>query len=315
MIAFLADEDFDNDIVRGVLLRLSDLDMVCVQDVSLLGESDPVVLEWAAREKRVLLTHDIRTMRRYAYLRLEAGLPMPGVFVVPQSLPVGQAINEVLLLAECSLQPPGVAATILASGQWRPDFYRRNQRNWGAPVECREEKHMPRAILNLQDPADLRAAKGQWRFAPGLVPGEPNEGFVSQLAGSPARLVDYDDSAWEARNDLTLWHSRGFTFAWYRAKVTLPETVDGRDIRGARCLFETCIDDYGEIWINGECDRERGAIQGFNVPQRVLITTDPQPGQVYTIALLAANGPLAAPGGAVFVRYAFLAFEWRTPGY
>jgi hypothetical protein len=174
---------------------------------------------------------------------------------------------------------------------------------------------MPRAILNLQDPIDLRAAKGQWRFAPGLVPGEPNEGFVSQLAGSPARLVDYDDSAWEARNDLTLWHSRGFTFAWYRIKVTLPEMVGGRDIRGARCLFETCIDDYGEIWINGECDRERGAIQGFNVPQRVLITTDPQPGQTYTIALLAANGPLAAPGGAVFVRYAFLAFEWRSPGY
>jgi hypothetical protein len=107
VIAFLADEDFDNDIVRGVLLRLSDLDMVCVQDVSLLGESDPVVLEWAAREKRVLLTHDIRTMRRYAYLRLEAGLSMPAVFMVPQSLPVGQAIDEVLLLAECSLEMSG----------------------------------------------------------------------------------------------------------------------------------------------------------------------------------------------------------------
>jgi hypothetical protein len=174
---------------------------------------------------------------------------------------------------------------------------------------------MPRAILNLQDPADLQATKGQWRFAPGLVPGEPNEGFVSQLAGSPARLVDYDDSAWEVRNDLTLWHSKGFTFAWYRIKVTLPAMVGRRDIRGSRCLFETCIDDYGEIWINGECDRERGAIQGFNVPQRVVMTTESQPGQTYTIALLAANGPLAAPGGAVFVRYAFLAFEWRTPGY
>jgi len=91
--------------------------------------------------------------------------------------------------------------------------------------------------------------------------------------------------------------------------------VGGRDIRGSRCLFETCIDDYGEIWINGKCDRERGAIQGFNVPQRVVVTTEPQPGQTYTIALLAMNGPVAAPGGAVFVRYAFLAFEWPTPGY
>ncbi len=104
MIRFLTDEDFDNDILRGIVLRLSDLDIVRVQDVGLLGESDLVVLEWAARETRVLLTHDIRTMRRHAYARVEAGLPMPGVFVVPQSLPIGQAIEEVLLLAECSVE-------------------------------------------------------------------------------------------------------------------------------------------------------------------------------------------------------------------
>ncbi len=174
---------------------------------------------------------------------------------------------------------------------------------------------MPRAVLNLMNPDDLSALKAQWRFAPGLVPGEPNEGLVSQLAGSPARLADYDDSGWEARDDLTQWHSRGLTFAWYRIKVTLPETVWGRVLEGARCSLETCVDDYGEVWVDGECDRERGAVQGFNVPQRVLITTEAQPGEQHTIALLAINGPLAAPGGAVFVRYANLAFEWRTPGY
>jgi hypothetical protein len=79
-------------------------------------------------------------------------------------------------------------------------------------------------------------------------------------------------------------------------------------------VFETCIDDYGEVWINGTCDRERGTVQGFNVPQRVLVTTASQPGQQYTIVLLAVNGPLGEPGGTVFVRYASLAFEWRTPG-
>ena len=173
---------------------------------------------------------------------------------------------------------------------------------------------MPRAVLNLQDPADLRAVQGQWRFAPGFVPGEPNEGLVSQLAGSPARLVEYDDSGWAVSHYLTQGHSQGFTFAWYRITVTLPATVQGRDIHGMRCLFETCVDDYGEIWINAVCNRERSTIQGFNVPQRVLVTTDPQPGQTYTIAVLAANGPLAEPGGTVFVRYASLAFEWRTPG-
>jgi len=104
VIRFLTDEDFDNDILRGVVLRLPDLDIVRVQDVGLLGKSDPVVLAWAARETRVLLTHDVRTMRHHAYARLEAGLSMPGVFVAPQSLSIAQAIEEVLLLAECSVE-------------------------------------------------------------------------------------------------------------------------------------------------------------------------------------------------------------------
>ena len=174
---------------------------------------------------------------------------------------------------------------------------------------------MPRVTLDLQDPENLRAVNGQWRVAPGLVPGQPNEGLVSQLEGSPARLVEYDDSSWETIADLSEWRSHGLTFAWYRIKLTLPERVGGVEVRGTRCLFETCIDDYGELWINGECDRERGAVQGFNVPQRVPITTDTQPGDQLTIALLAINGPIGAPGGAVFVRYANLGFEWRDPRY
>ena len=104
MIRFVTDEDFDNDILRGVLLRLPGIDIVRVQDVGLLGKSDAVVLEWAARETRLLLTHDIRTMKHHAYARLTAGLSMPGVFVVPQSLPIAQAIAEVLLLAECGIE-------------------------------------------------------------------------------------------------------------------------------------------------------------------------------------------------------------------
>ena len=103
MIRFITNEDFDNDILREVVLRLPGLDTVRVQDVGLLGKDDSIVLEWAARETRVLLTHDVRTMKHHAYARLTAGLSMPGVFVVPQSIPIAQAIEEVLLLAECSV--------------------------------------------------------------------------------------------------------------------------------------------------------------------------------------------------------------------
>ena len=171
---------------------------------------------------------------------------------------------------------------------------------------------MPRATIDLGDPSGLSAVGGQWKFSRGYVPGEPNEGLISQAEGSPARLPDYDDSGWEVCHDLAARISHGFSFVWYRTNVTLPETVGGHTTSGVRVQFETCIDDYGEIWIDGECNRERGAIQGFNVPQRVLVTSDASPGDLHSIALLAANGPLGAPGGTVFVRYATLAFEWTT---
>jgi len=106
MIKLVADEDFNNRILRGVLRRQPQLDIVRVQDVLTRGERDDdrKVLEWAAAEQRVLLTHDVTTMRPYAETRVTAGLPMPGVFEVSQYLPIGQAIEEILLLAECSLE-------------------------------------------------------------------------------------------------------------------------------------------------------------------------------------------------------------------
>ena len=174
---------------------------------------------------------------------------------------------------------------------------------------------MPGGVIDLKCSSGWAAGKGQWKSAQGLVPGAPNEGLVSQLEGSPARLPDYADSGWEVCTDLGKWVSHGFSFVWYRINVTFPDSVEGHPTAGVRVQFETCIDDYGELWIDGECDRHRGAVQGFNVPQRVLITDDVKPGEQHTIALLAANGPMAAPGGAVFVRYANLAFEWREPGY
>ena len=165
-------------------------------------------------------------------------------------------------------------------------------------------------MLDLLDADHLKQAQGEWRFGSGFVPGEPNEGLASQLEGSPARLPDYDDSRWEVIQDLPKGRSKGFTFGWYRTKLVLPETVGGRSIEGARVLFETCIDDYGEGWIDGKGDRERGTVQGFNVPQRVLVTQVATSAETHTVALLAANGPLGAPGGTIFVRYAILAFEW-----
>jgi hypothetical protein len=102
-LRFLVDEDFDNDIVRGMLRRLPNMDIVRVQDVGLSGALDPRVLAWAAQEERVLLTHDVSTMTAHAYARVSSDLHMPGVFAVSQLAPIGQVIEDLLLLVECSL--------------------------------------------------------------------------------------------------------------------------------------------------------------------------------------------------------------------
>jgi hypothetical protein len=99
-----ADENFNNDIIRGLLRRKPDVDIVRVQDISLSGADDPTVLEWAADEGRVLLTHDVSTITRYAYEQVEAGKPMPGVFEVSRDIPIGVVIEDLILLTECSLE-------------------------------------------------------------------------------------------------------------------------------------------------------------------------------------------------------------------
>ena len=103
-LRLLADEDFDNDIVRGLLQRLPDLDVVRVQDVGLGAAGDPEILEWTARHRRILLTHDVSTMKPFAYACVADGLPMPGAFVVSQTKPLEMIIEQLVLLAECSLE-------------------------------------------------------------------------------------------------------------------------------------------------------------------------------------------------------------------
>lgn len=104
MLKFLSDEDFNNRIVRGLRRRLLSLDIVRVQEVGLLGKHDTEVLAWAAGERRLILTHDAATMIDFAYERVATGLSMSGIVAISQYLPIGEAIEEVALLAECSLQ-------------------------------------------------------------------------------------------------------------------------------------------------------------------------------------------------------------------
>ena len=104
MLRLLSDENFNNNIVRGILRQNPDVDIVRIQDVALSGADDPVILEWAAQQGRVLLTHDVNTITKYAYDRIETGQAMPGVFEVNRTASIGPVIADILLLVECSLE-------------------------------------------------------------------------------------------------------------------------------------------------------------------------------------------------------------------
>jgi len=102
MLRMLSDENFNNDIVRALLLQQPDVDIVRTQDVGLSEAEDTDVLAWAAENDRILLTHDRRTVPDFAYARVAAGEPMPGVFVLNIRAPVRRGIQELLLVNACS---------------------------------------------------------------------------------------------------------------------------------------------------------------------------------------------------------------------
>ena len=103
MLRFAADENFNGAIVRGLLRLQPELDLVRVQDLGITGINDPDLLAWAADAQRLILTHDVTTLRKYAEARVRAGLRMAGVIEVGEDLSIREAIEDLLLIAECSL--------------------------------------------------------------------------------------------------------------------------------------------------------------------------------------------------------------------
>ena len=198
-------------------------------------------------------------------------------------------------------------------GGW-PESHHPNPCQPNPAATAQRSTAMPRVALDLESKDDLAVIQSDgWRVAPGLEPGEPNQGLVAEKRGSNARLPDYDDSGWESGADIQQRYSIGFTFAWYRLRFTLPATVKGQDVAQCRVWFETNVDNYGEVYIDGKIDRNIGVITGNNTPKRVLVEEPGQPGGEHLIAVLVANAPLGEPVGAIFMRYATLAFETQPP--
>jgi hypothetical protein len=98
---FLVDQNFNEDIVDGLTRRAASLEFTHVRDVGLAAAPDSEILEWAAVRGLILLTHDRKTVPPFAYARVAAGLPMAGIVLVSNKMPVGEAIDELLIAVHC----------------------------------------------------------------------------------------------------------------------------------------------------------------------------------------------------------------------
>lgn len=102
---WLADENFDNDILRGIRRRVAGFDVVRAQDVDeISGLDDPAVLAWATTNNRVVLTHDLSTMLPAMQEQLKLFASCSPIVFVRDSLPISLVIEEILLLDECSIE-------------------------------------------------------------------------------------------------------------------------------------------------------------------------------------------------------------------
>jgi predicted nuclease of predicted toxin-antitoxin system len=101
MLHLASDADVPRAIVLGLRRREPTIDVVRVQEAGLRTAKEPVILEWAAQEGRILFTRDHDTMIAYAYDRVKTGQSMPGLLVFDDRLTIGEVIEELLLVAIC----------------------------------------------------------------------------------------------------------------------------------------------------------------------------------------------------------------------
>ena len=159
--------------------------------------------------------------------------------------------------------------------------------------------------IDLRTGAGVAKVGGAWRYSPvtlrevpGAEPG-PTYDYAPRASGA-----DFDDSAWPVIDPTSLGKPRGggkICFAWYRIAITVPP-----EAKGHRVFFETTVDDYGEVWIDGALPRKVGdvggpIVAGFNTPNRVELV-GAVPGRTYKIAVFGINGPISdTPTNRIFL--------------
>jgi hypothetical protein len=97
-VRFVADADLNRAVVSGVVRREPSVDFLTAQAAGLRGMDDSAVLTLAAELKRVVVSHDVGTMPAHFTAFRSVGKQSSGVFLIPQRLDVGTAIDELVLI-------------------------------------------------------------------------------------------------------------------------------------------------------------------------------------------------------------------------
>ncbi len=101
---FFSDHNFNEDILRAVARLDWSIDILRAREAGMAEAPDEEILERAAQEGRLTLSHDVNTLRRDAYSRLIAGRPMPGLFLVTKGQPIEPVARDIALLAVSSIE-------------------------------------------------------------------------------------------------------------------------------------------------------------------------------------------------------------------
>lgn len=178
-------------------------------------------------------------------------------------------------------------------------------------------------VVNLMTQDGVAAFSAQWKnMDVKIVEAAPMANAGPQWKSSydiqpHAGEMGFDDSSWPVIEAKSLADRRGggrLFMTWYRANLTIPEKIGDFTTAGATAVLTFTIDDYAEAWVNGAMPRRAGrpspaTIQGFNMPNRVVLSESLKPGDKYQIAIMGINGPISlAPQNPVFFREARIEF-------
>jgi gluconolactonase len=181
----------------------------------------------------------------------------------------------------------------------------------------------PTHVVDLMTAAGSAAFGARWKAmeaklveCPALSDSMPEFKTTYDIAPH-AELRGFDDSDWPEVAPTELGAKRGggmVSFFWFRATLTIPQEAAGFATAGAKTVLTVNVDDYAEVWVNGEMPRAAGrpspaTIQGFNMPNRLVLRDTVTPGERFEIAVFAINGPIsAAPANFLWFREAKIEF-------